>query len=128
MSVAEHIQKARVFLQDAQLCWDHERYDSSSRGYYAMFRAALALMEQYGYLRPAWNHGRLKGALVRSMVEERAILSRREVEDMEAAYALRLEADYGNRLVLPQEVQEVLDTAHRFLAKVEEVIQRETQP
>jgi uncharacterized protein (UPF0332 family) len=123
------MQKARVFLQDAQLCSDHARYDSSaSRGYYAVFRAALALMEQYGYLRPAWNHGRLKGALVRSMVEERAILSRREVEDMEAAYALRLEADYGNRLVLPQEVQEVLDTAYRFLAKVEEVIQRETQP
>jgi len=47
---------------------------------------------------------------------------------MEAAYALRLEADYGNRLVLPQEVQGVLDTAHRFLVKVEEVIQRETQP
>ena len=93
-----------------------------------MFRAALALMEQYGYLRPAWNHGRLKGALVRSMVEERAILSHREVEDMEAAYALRLEADYGNRLVLPQEVQEVLETAHRFLVKVEEVMQRGTQP
>jgi hypothetical protein len=93
-----------------------------------MFRAALAFMEQHGYLRPAWNHGRLKGALVRSMVEERAILSRREVEDMEAAYALPLEADYGNRLVFPQEVQEVLDMAHRFLAKVEEVIQRDTQP
>lgn len=62
------------------------------------------------------------------MVEERAILSHREVEDMEAAYALRLEADYGNRRVLPQEVQEVLDTAHRFLVKVEEVMQRETQP
>ena len=47
---------------------------------------------------------------------------------MEAAYALRLEADYGNRLVLRQEVQEVLETAHSFLLKVEEVMQRETQP
>ena len=75
MSVSAHMQKARAFLQDAQLCSGHERYDSAaSRAYYAMFRAALALMEQYGYLRPAWNHGRLKGALVRSMVEERAIL------------------------------------------------------
>jgi hypothetical protein len=53
------------------------------------------------------------------MVEERAVLTRREVESMEAAYALRLEADYGSRLVSAQEVQEILDAAHRFLAKVE---------
>jgi uncharacterized protein (UPF0332 family) len=127
VSISEHLQKARAFLQDAQLCSGHERYDSAaSRAYYAMFRAALALMEQYGYLRPAWNHGRLKGALVRSMVEERAILTRREVEGMEAAYALRLEADYGSRLVSAQEVQEILDAAHHFLAKVEGVIPHET--
>ncbi|MBI4640971.1 MAG: HEPN domain-containing protein [Candidatus Tectomicrobia bacterium] len=90
----EQMKKAWMFLQDAQLCVDHSRYDSSaSRTYYAMFRAAIALMERYSYLRPSWNHGRLKGALVRTMVEERTILTHREVEELEAAYALRLEAD-----------------------------------
>jgi uncharacterized protein (UPF0332 family) len=60
------------------------------------------------------------------MVEERAILTHREVEDIEAVYALRLEADYRSRLVSSQEVQDILDAAHRFLAKVEEVISHET--
>lgn len=129
MPAADHVQKARTFLQDAQLCANHERYDSaSSRVYYAMFRAAIALMEQYGYLRPSWNHGRLKGALVRRMVEERTILTHREVEALEAAYALRIRADYENRPVSPQEVQEILGTADRFVAKIEGVMQRESQP
>ena len=47
MPVPEHLQKARAFLQDAQLCADHGRYDSAvSRAYYAMFRAAIALLER----------------------------------------------------------------------------------
>lgn len=129
MPASDHVQKARTFLQDAQLCANHERYDSSSsRVYYAMFRAAIALMEQYSYLRPSWNHGRLKGALVRRMVEERAILTHREVEALEAAYALRIRADYENRPVSPQEVQEILGAADRFVAKIEGVMQHESQP
>ena len=52
MAVPEHMQKARAFFQDAQLCADHGRYDSSaSRAYYAMFRAAIALLEQHGDVR-----------------------------------------------------------------------------
>ncbi len=129
MSVSEDVQKARIFLEDAHLCSNHERYDSSAnRAYYAMFRAAIALIEQYGYLRPSWNHGRLKGALVRRMVEERSILTSDEVEALEAAYALRMQANYENRLVLPQEAQEILGAADRFVAKIEGVIQRDTQP
>ena len=129
MSVAEHMTKASAFLQDAHWCAQHERYDSSvSRAYYAMFRAALALMEQYGYVRPAWNHGRLKGALMRNMVEGRAILPRREVEQLELAYALRIQADYENQPVSPQDVQEILDTASSFIAKIRGVIDHETQP
>src|SRR5262245_4961357 len=46
MPVLEHLHKAQAFLQDAQLCVNHERYDSAvSRVYYAMFRAAIAQLE-----------------------------------------------------------------------------------
>ncbi len=65
---------------------------------------------------------------MRRMVEERSILTSEEVEALEAAYALCIQADYENRLVLPQEAQEILGAADRFVAKIEGVIQRDTQP
>jgi uncharacterized protein (UPF0332 family) len=59
IAVPEHLRKAQVFLRDAQLCADHGRYASAvSRAYYAMFRAAIAVLEQYGDVRSGWNHGR----------------------------------------------------------------------
>lgn len=55
-------------------------------------------------------------------------MTHREVEELEVVYALRIRADYENQPVLPQEVQEILGTADRFVAKIEGVIQRDTQP
>jgi hypothetical protein len=70
MPVPEHLHKARAFLQDAQLCVDHGRYDSAvSRAYYAMFRAAIALLEHYGDVRPGWNHRRLSSQESRTVLE-----------------------------------------------------------
>ena len=127
MSVAEQMTKADAFLQDAHLCAQYERYNSSvSRAYYAMFRAALALMEQYGYVRPAWNHGRLKGALVRNMVEGRAILTHREVEQLESVYTLRIQADYENQPVSAQDAREILNMVSSFIAKTRGAIDHET--
>ena len=123
MPIPEPIPKARIFLQDARLCGDHGRYDSAaSRAYYAMFRAAMALMEHYGYLRPSWNHSRLQRMLGQRMVDERALLTYSDVEAMNTAYTLRVVADYGNRQVSSQEVQDILATAHRFVAKIEGLI------
>ena len=76
MAVPEHLQKAQAFLRDAQLCADHGRYDSAvSRAYYAMFRAAIALLEQYGAIRPGWNHGRLARILEQRMVHTKALFA-----------------------------------------------------
>lgn len=91
-----------------------------------MFRAALALMEQYGYMRPAWNHSRLKGALVRNMVEGRAILTHREVEQLESVYTLRIQADYENQPVSAQDAREILNMVSSFIAKTRGAIDRET--
>ena len=91
-----------------------------------MYRAALALLEYYGYLRPAWNHGRLKAALVSNMVEGRAVLSHREVEELETAYALRIQADYEPQPVSASEAREIVDVASRFVTQIEGVIHRET--
>jgi len=48
-------------------------------------------------------------------------------EQMKKAWMFLQDAQHGNRLVLPQEAQEILDAAHRFLTKIEGVIKGETQ-
>ena len=129
MPVPAHLQKTRAFLQDAQLCMDHGRYDSAtSRAYYAMFRVALALLEQYGDVRPAWNHGRLALALERRMVEARGLLHDGDVEELKDAYALRVIADYDDREVSEQEAQTSLRSAYRFVMKIERIISNATHP
>jgi uncharacterized protein (UPF0332 family) len=129
MPVPEHLHKARAFLQDAQLCVDHGRYDSAvSRAYYAMFRAAIALLEHYGDVRPGWNHGRLAAILRERMVQTRALLGSRDVQELENAYASRLIADYRDRRLSSQESRTVLEAANRFVAKVEGGINHGTHP
>lgn len=123
MAVAAHLQKARAFLQDAQLCVDHGRYDSAvSRTYYAMFRAAIALLEHHGDVRPGWNHGRLEQALRRRMVRESGLVQDGDVRELRSVYALRVIADYRDCPITLQEAQTSLDVAYRFVTKIEGVI------
>ena len=127
MPVPEHLHKARTFLQDAQLCLEHARYDSAvSRAYYAMFRAAIALLEHHGDVRPGWNHGRLERALRRSMVSIRALLQDGEVDELKDTYALRIVADYEDREIGSHEAQARFSAASRFVVKIEGIISNAT--
>ena len=129
MAVPEHLQKAWAFLQDAQLCADYGRYDSAaSRAYYAIFRAAIALLEQYGDVRPGWNHGRLARMLEQRMVHTNTLLASEDVRELEEVYALRLIADYRDRRLSSQETQVVMERANRFVTRIEGVISRGTHP
>ncbi len=129
MPVSEHLQKARAFLQDARLCVDHGRYDSAvSRAYYAMFRAAIVWLEQYGDVRSSWNHGRLARILEQRMVHSNALLASEDVRELEDVYALRLIADYRDRRLSLQETQAVMERANRFMTRIEGVISRGTYP
>ncbi len=129
MPVAEHLQKARAFLQDAQLCMDHGRYDSAaSRAYYAMFRAAIGLLEHYGDVRPGWNHGRLEQVLRRRMVSGRSLLHSGDVDELKGVYTLRITADYDDRQITAQEAQFCLANALRFITQIERIISHETHP
>lgn len=123
MAVAAHLHKGRAFLQDAQLCVDHGRYDSAvSRAYYAMFRAAIALLEHYGDVRPGWNHGRLEQALRRRMLRESGLVQDGDVREFRSVYALRVIADYRDRPITLQEALTSLNAAYRFVTKIEGVI------
>jgi len=127
MPVPEHLQKARAFLQDVQLCVDHGRYDSAaSRAYYAMFRAAIGLLEYYGDVRPGWNHGRLEQVLRRSMVSGRSLLHSGNVDELKGVYTLRITADYDDRQITAQEAQSCLAIAFRFITQIERIVSHET--
>ena len=117
MPILEHLHKARTFLQDAQLCIAHARYDSAvSRAYYAMFRAAIALLEHHGNVRPGWNHGRLERALRRSMVSIRALLQDGDVDELKDTYALRIVADYEDREIGSHEAQAIFRVSKNGLS------------
>jgi uncharacterized protein (UPF0332 family) len=129
MSVLGHLRKARAFLQDAQLCVGHGSDDSAvSRAYYTMCRAAIALLEHYGDVRPGWNHGRLERALRREMVREGGLVHDGDVRELRSVYALRIIADYRDRHISSQEAQTSLDATSRFIAKIEGVIHGTAHP
>ena len=118
------LDKARKFLEDARLLQAQVRYDScASRGYYAIYRAAVALLTHFGYIRPAWNHGRLRVAVYRQLVEEQARLDFQFVQDLDAAYSLRIVADYERRSLSPEEGNRCVAMAESFVRRTEEVIE-----
>jgi len=123
MPVPAHLRKAGAFLQDARLCVDHGRYDSAaSRAYYAMFRAAIVLLEHFGDVRHGWNHGCLEQALRREMVRERGLVHDGDVRGLRSVYALRIIAGYRDRHISSQEAQT------SFIAKIEGLIRGAAHP
>jgi len=121
-----NLQKANSFLHDAHLLFINARYDSCvSRAYYAMYRAAIALMECFGYIRPSWNHGRLVTALEQRLVRERELLNQTSVAELRSAYQLRTVADYSNDSVSVVDAQTLLTLAEQFVVAFQEVIKNE---
>ena len=115
--------KARKFVEDARALQDQDRYDScASRGYYAIYRAAVAVLSHFGYIRPSWNHGRLRAALHRELVKEQAVLDFQYVRDLDAAYGLRIVADYERRSVSREEGDRCAGLAEGFVQRIEEMI------
>ncbi len=117
-----------MFLQDARFLFSQERYDSCvSRAYYSIYRAAIALMEHFGYIRPTWNHGRLLSALRQRMVIERGILEMERVDELEIVYHFRRNADYENDWILPDDARRAITMAENFITTVIEVIGHEIE-
>ena len=115
--------KAQRFLDDARLLQIQGRYDScASRGYYAMYRAAVALLAHFGYVRPSRNHGRLRAALFRQLVREQPVMGFGFVSDLDAAYGLRIVADYETRSLTPQEGDRCVSLAEAFVGRILEVV------
>ncbi|MFQ6039419.1 MAG: HEPN domain-containing protein [Candidatus Poribacteria bacterium] len=124
--VANHLRKSEIFIEDAQCLYDRGRYDScASRAYYAAFRAAVALMEHLGYVRPSWNHGRLRTALRQRLVRDRNILEEADVNKLETAYRWRVVADYEYALTPIEDAEDAVVNARQLIARFNEVMNHE---
>jgi uncharacterized protein (UPF0332 family) len=119
----DHLNKADLFLNDARLLLDNGRFDSCvSRAYYAMFRAAVALLSHLGYERRAWNHGGLMSAIDKQVVQRHQLLDPSEADWFRDAYNLRCDADYKYQQITREKAVKLIETAEEFLIKIKEVI------
>ena len=124
--VVNHLRKSEIFMQDAEWLYDRGRYDSCvSRAYYAAFRAAVTLMEHLGYVRPNWNHGRLRTALRQRLVRNRNILEETDVSGLETVYRWRVAADYEDALTPMEDAENAVVNARQLIAKFNEVMNYE---
>jgi hypothetical protein len=97
-----------------------------SCAYDAMFRAAIALLEHYGDMRPGWNHGRLAQALRYWVVSGGGLLHGGDVDELKGVYTLRITADSDDRQITVQEAQSCLTNALRFIILMARIISHET--
>ena len=122
--VNSHLNKSEFFLDDARLLLDNGRFDSCvSRAYYAMFRAAVALLSHLGSGRLAWNHGRLVNEINKRAVQKHQLLEPEEADWFRDAYELRCEADYRNRKITQTDAVGLVKMAEGFVSKIKEVVE-----
>lgn len=94
--------------------------DSVSRGYYAMFHAARALLSSKG-IRPRTHGGVLRG--IGRLFVEPGVLDREFARDLGFALQLRQRADYEDELAITEaSAQDLLDRATRFVERAGELL------
>ncbi|MBI2875444.1 MAG: HEPN domain-containing protein [Candidatus Tectomicrobia bacterium] len=118
------IDKARLSLQGARLCFEGKCYDSSaSRSYYAMFQAAQVALDQAGFGRREWTHAGLQASFASQLIQRKKIYPPRLAQQLNQALRWRLVADYSSTGISQRQAAELLRWAEDFVCRVEEVIQ-----
>ncbi len=111
-----NLQKAKKFIDDAQLLLDNKRFDSAaSRCYYALYRLGVYLLEKEGHIRPKWNHGRMQTLIDKKGIEINNIPLYDLLVD---AYGLRIKADYDKEFVSEEECLQFVNKAQSLLKEV----------
>lgn len=89
------VKKAKKFLASAKVLLEHGDYDSCiSRCYYAVFHAAIALLEKLGIRQKKWEHKFVLAAFSLELVHKRKIMPSESREVFRFLFDQRNEADY----------------------------------
>ncbi len=116
------MEKAREFLQAAQVALAHGLLNACVQDcYYAMFWAAIAMLEWTGHKRVEWSHGDVRRYFGLALVKQWHLCPAEWNKWLEVAYDLRLKAAYEKEGVFKNEAERALRYAREFVRKAEEV-------
>ena len=117
------MEKAKRFVGAAKCCSERGFYDScASRCYYAVYRAAIAALEDEGFGRPHWNHGTLKRVFDRELIGRRGRFSVEHSDILSNCYYQRVIADYKGEHIAEEIAERLIPQVLSFIEAVEEVI------
>jgi uncharacterized protein (UPF0332 family) len=118
------LRKAERFLGAAERAFDAQDWETAvSRAYYAVYHAAITVLEARGGLRRRrWDHLQLQIDFRERFARRGYLFSIRQADELASMYEARLTADYGWQALSRGRVQIALERAHRFILAVIEVM------
>lgn len=120
--VRHRIEQAQTALDDAAYLLDGNRSPQSivNRAYYAMFYAALALLQKAGKV-PSKHTGVI--SLFDTEYALKGLLPKELSKDLHKAFELRQVSDYKNVLpISPEKSRDTLNNAKRFVEAVKKYL------
>jgi uncharacterized protein (UPF0332 family) len=121
--ITARLAQARAALEDAKFLLDARRSPQSviNRSYYAMFYAALALLQQIGKA-PSKHAGTI--SLFDTEFVIKGTFSKQLSKDFHQAFELRQESDYKVMAACsPEKAQDICTRAERFVDTVTQYLQ-----
>lgn len=129
MSWRDHLQKARMNLQAAEVCYRENLFDPAvSRAYYSVFHAAIAALlrlSDYKMERESWDHGDVQAEFNRRLVRRRKVFSADLGRIPSDLINYRHVADYRRVTVGKKIANRCLEKAQRFTSTVEGALREE---
>lgn len=119
------LERAEASLKAAQLCLDQRLLDSAAcRAYFAMFQAAISVLETHGLRRAEWSHKALHAALADVLIRRRKVLPAVLAGALPSAMDIRHSADYRQPGPSQRQVQRAVMMAGQFITTIKEDLQR----
>lgn len=126
MDAMIYINKANENLEAARLCHHNNHYNAcSSRAYYAMLQAAIAILTAKGFYpqQKRVDHMRLQSAFANELINRRRILTARLKSHLPEAQFFRNAADYETLMISKTIAQRQLAHTLEFLESVRKELQ-----
>jgi uncharacterized protein (UPF0332 family) len=115
------VEKARESLQAAELCQDQRLYNSTAnRAYYAMFQAAVVVLEDHGFQPKGenWTHAAVPSAFAVELTRRRKVYPHHFAQYLSEGLLIRNQADYEDANVSASQAKRILRWAQEFVREV----------
>ncbi len=115
-------EKASESLQAAESCLTLKLFNScASRGYYAMFQAAVVALEAAGFQRDVWGHASLQATFTNELIHRRKVYPRQLADYLNRALFWRNIADYSDTEISQRRAKQLVEWMKVFVTTIKEV-------